>query len=214
MHLCKKTAIIIVVKEKDAKKKNMHNEGGARRGHGAVKILALILVLAAAAYYGYQMMESRQQKEKADKAMTHLEKVIPGLGNDTGMTGGAGRDQLAAITYDGIDIVGVIEIPSLDIMAPVAGKNVDEAWYASWLDGSPVRTQFRIIGGRKDVFRKIARLKPGDNVSFTDTEGVRYNYRVTTQYHIKKWDMGENALQICYETDSDTYFAVGCAAAE
>ena len=54
-------------------------------------------------------------------------------------------------------------------------------------------------------------LKPGDKVAFTDIDGVRYEYEVTTQYHLKKWDQGENELQLCYETtDDDTYFVVGC----
>lgn len=180
----------------------------------AVRALAFTLAVAVIVVAGANLWKSYKQKEKAGRVMTQLEKIIPGLGSDTGISMGTGRDQLAALSMEGMDIVGVIEIPSLDIKAPVTGKNISEAEFATWLDGSPVQKYFSIIGGRRDVFRNIARLKPGDNVSFTDTDGVRYNYRVSTQYHMKKWDEGDNDLLICYEAGSDTYFVVGCSATE
>ena len=185
-----------------------------KKGRKAARILAGILALLLVAGGGYRLYTLHQHSVRARKAMAQLEKVVPGLGTDTGISRGAGRDQLSAITLGGTDIVGVIEIPALNIMAPVTGKGLNEACYATWLDGSPVQEHFRIIGGRWDLFRKLARLRPGDNVAFTDVDGVRYNYRVTTQYHIKKWDMGENDLQLCYETDDDTYFCVGCGLAD
>ena len=55
---------------------------------------------------------------------------------------------------------------------------------------------------------------PGDNVSFTDVYGTTYEYKVTTQYHLKNWDEGDNDLLLCYRTDSDTVFTVGCEGAE
>ena len=62
------------------------------------------------------------------------------------------------------------------------------------------------------MFRRIAGLSPGDRVTFTDVDGVRYGYEVMTQYHLKKWDEGDNDLLVCYESDDDTYFVVGCSA--
>ena len=183
----------------------------SKSGNRIVKLLVLVIILAAAGYAGYRIYGGTQGDAKAEGVMSTLEKVIPGLGVDTGVERGMGRDPLAAISVDGMDIVGVIEIPALDIMAPVTDKGVEEPYFAAWLDGSPVQGNFKIIGGRDDIFRKIASLKPGDKVVFTDIDGVRYNYNVTTQYHLKKWDAGDNDMQLCYETDGDTYFVVGCS---
>lgn len=177
------------------------------------RILRLIIVLAILAmigYGGYRIFSSVNSGSRAEETMRTLETIIPGLGVESETSGGLGRDPLAAISIDGLDIVGVIEIPALDIMAPVTGKDISEEYFASWLDGSPVQGNFKVIGGRDDIFRSIASLKPGDRVTFTDIDGVRYNYNVTTQYHLKKWDAGENDMQLCYESDGDTYFVVGC----
>ena len=68
-----------------------------------------------------------------------------------------------------------------------------------------------MIGGRwSGAFKRIDDLKPGELVSFADMDGVRYDYRVSTQYHLKAWDDGANDLLICYDTDEDTRFVVGC----
>ena len=146
--------------------------------------------------------------------MTALQNIIPGLGSDTGVSTGLGRDPLAAVSIDGTDIVGVLEIPSLNIDAPVTAKDYSEEYFATWLDGSPASGHFEILGNQADLFRNLPKLKPGDRVSFTDVDGVRYNYTVATQYHLKKWDDGDNDLLLCYTTDDDTYFVVGCTYAE
>lgn len=185
--------------------------GGTRRIRNLVIIL---IVIACLGYGGYRVYEDMYGGTRADEAMKTLQSVIPGLGVDTDVATGLGRDPLAAITIDGIDVVGVIEIPALDIMAPVAGKGIEEEYFASWKDGSPVKGHFEILGGRDDVFRRISSLKPGDRVIFTDIDGIRYSYSVTTQYHLKKWDDGDNDLLVCYATDDKTYFVVGCTSTQ
>lgn len=188
----------------------MAGRAGSRGNNRIVKVIVLVVIIAALGYMGYWFYNANSGSRKAEQTIKTLQDVIPGLGSETAVQTGLGRDPLAAISIDGVDIVGVIEIPSLDIMAPVAGKDVDEEYFASWLDGSPVKGNFKVLGGHDDLFRRISKLKPGDKVVFTDIDGVRYNYTVTTQYHLKKWDEGDNDLQLCYASDGDTYFVVGC----
>ena len=188
----------------------MAGKKGSRGNNRIIKLIIVLVIVACLGYAGYRIYMDRNGGAKAEDTMRTLQTIIPGLGVDTDIQSGLGRDPLAAISIDGVDIVGVIEIPSLDVMAPVTGKDTTEEYFASWLDGSPVQGHFKVLGGRDDVFRKISSLKPGDRVIFTDIDGVRYAYSVTTQYHLKKWDEGDNDLLICYETDSDTYFVVGC----
>ena len=189
-----------------------------RNKHGSgniIKLLMVLVVIAAVAALGWWLYSGHQGNAKSDAVMSKLSEIVPGLGDDSVESTGIGRDPLAAISIEGIDIVGVLEIPSLNINAPVTSKDYSEEYFASWVDGSPVHGHFMIKGGRDDLFRKLARLKPGDRVAFTDIDGVRYRYEVTTQYHLKKWDEGENEMQLCYETtDGDTYFVVGCGAAQ
>ena len=181
------------------------------KGNNLMRLFALLLVIGLIAFAGWELNGERQGSAKASLVMETLERIVPGLGIDTGISTGNGRDPLVAFSIEGIDVVGVLEIPALNIMAPVAAKGYKEEYFASWLDGSPVQGHFMVIGDKNDLFRKIEKLRPGDRVIFTDIEGVRYSYEVTTQYHLKKWDVGDNDMLLCYESDSDTYFVVGCA---
>ena len=182
------------------------------RSRKIIKIVICLVLIAAAALTGWKYYSGRQGSERSRSVMNTLRDIVPGLGEDSGVQSGNGQDPPAAVSIEGIDIIGVIEIPALDITAPVTGKDYREEYFASWLDGSPVQRDFKVIGDRNDIFRNISRLQPGDKVIFTDIEGVRYTHAVTTQYHLKRWDEGDNDLMLCYETDSDTYFVVGCSA--
>ena len=169
-------------------------------------------MIAVLGYAGWRVFSNQQGGSKAKTVMAALEEIIPNLGVETEVSTGIGRDPLAAVSIEGIDIVGVLEVPALNINAPVTGQSDREEFFASWLAGSPVQGHFQVIGNKDDLFRRLAKLKPGDRAFFTDIDGVRYSYEVSTQYHLKKWDEGDNDLLLCYETDNDTYFVVGCKA--
>lgn len=179
-------------------------------GGKLIKIVVALILISAAALVGWQLYNNAHGRSKADNVMNALKNIVPNLGTESEMNPGVGRDPLAAVSIDGIDIVGVIEISALDIKAPVTTESFSEEYFASWIGGSPVQGHFKVMGDRNDLFRKLSKLRPGDRVVFTDIDGVRYSYEVTTQYHLKRWDEGENELMLCYETDSDTYFVVGC----
>ena len=175
-------------------------------------LIAAVLVLAAAAYAGHTFLGLHKGSQHSEQVMETMKTLIPGLGVETGISTGQGRDPLPALSIDGVDIVGCIEIPSLELMAPVAASGYEEEGFAAIVSGSPVKGKLRIKGGRGDVFREIAKAAPGDTVTFTDIDGVRYNYRVTTQFHLKDWDEADNDLMLCYESDEDTDFVLGCTA--
>lgn len=193
----------------------MASENNKASGGSVRRILTILIaaaLMAAVAFCAYSFCEKRQGREKAERVMSSLQQIIPGLGQDTGIQTGAGRDPLAKVSIEGLDIVGVLEIPSLDICAPVTGKSINEEYFAEWQSGSPAKGHFMLRGNKGDLFRSISKLEPGEKVYFTDIDGVRYPYHVVTQYHLKKWDEGDNDLLLCYESDDDTFFAVGCSA--
>lgn len=185
-----------------------------RRWRSISRWIMAIVVVAVLAYAGYTFMQLRESAKHADEVLDTMKTLIPDLGVDTGESTGQGRDPLASIMIDEKDIVGCIEIPSIGLMAPVTAGGYEEEGFATIVSGSPVKGKLRIKGGRNDVFRKLAKAAPGDKVAFTDIDGVRYNYTVTTQFHLKDWDEADNDLMLCYESDEQTDFVLGCTAAE
>lgn len=175
----------------------------------AKRVLAL-LIIAALAFGGYTVLQIQRSMKHSNEVLEVMKTLVPNLGVDTGISTGQGRDPLAALSIDEIDIVGCIEAPSIDLMAPVTAEGYEEEGFATIVSGSPVKGNLRLTGGRKDVFRKIAKARPGDTVAFTDIDGVRYNYTVTTQFHLKDWDEADQDLMLCYPTDENTQFVLGC----
>ncbi len=159
-------------------------------------------------------MQVKYASQDANAVLDKMYDLIPGLGVDTGVSTGRGRDPLPALSINDVDIVGCIEIPSLDIMVPVTAADYDRDGFITIVSGSPVKGKFRMKGNREDVFRDLTEAKPGDNVIFTDVDGVRYRYTVTTQFHLKNWDEADNDLMLCYDTDGQTQFVLGCTASE
>ena len=127
-----------------------------RRKVSLIKTLVILAVIATLGGTGWWLYSGQQGSAKADSVMRTLAEIVPGLGDDSADSTGVGRDPLAAISIEGIDIVGVLEIPALDINAPVTSKDYSEEYFASWLDGSPVQGHFMVKGGRDDLFRKLA----------------------------------------------------------
>ena len=179
-----------------------------------LKISIVLLIIAALGYSGYTYFHIQQSGKHAAEVLSKMENIIPNLGVDTGMSKGLGRDPLPVISIDQIDIAGCIEVPSINLMAPVTAEGYEEEGFATIAGGSPVKGNFKLTGGRDDVFRKLSKAKPGDTVAFTDVDGVRYNYRVLTQFHLKEWDEADNDLMLCYKTDDNTEFVLGCMYAE
>ena len=101
------------------------------RGGKKIRIIAGLILLALLVFAGWRVYSGLSGSGKADRVMKKLYEIVPDLDIDTGESKGAGSDPLAAISIEGVDIVGVIEIPSLDIIAPVTGKNFSEEYFAS-----------------------------------------------------------------------------------
>lgn len=170
----------------------------------------ILLVAAVFACAGFFIFHQKQSGSEADEVIKQLEIIIPGLGQELEYSQGMGRDPLIAYSAGDIDVVGVLQIPSLNLMAPVADKKEEKPAFATWVSGSPVKGKFRLTGGRTDVFVDLTKVKPADKIIFTDIDGVQYHYEVTTQLHLKNWDDADYDLMLCYDTDDQTQFVVGC----
>ena len=178
-----------------------------------VKYIAAFLFIAVLAYSGYHYTQICAGARHANEVMEEMRAVIPGLGVDTDVSSGNGRDPLPEVVISDKGIVGCIQVPAIEVTAPVTSTGQEEEGFATLSGGSPVKGNLKISGGRKDVFRNLSKVRPGDTVAFTDIDGVRYNYRVLTQFHLKDWDEADQELLLCFRTDDDTMFVVGCTEA-
>ena len=103
------------------------------------------------------------------------EQVIPDYQLDPQM-------EMPVTTIDGVDYIGVLEIPALKLTLPVAGD-----WSYALLDLAPCRyagsaylDDLVILGHNyRGFFRDLSQLQPGDAVFFTDTDGNRFPYAVS-----------------------------------
>lgn len=179
-----------------------------------IRLILLLLIVAAAGYAGYRALQIKKAGHDADAVLDVMYDIIPGLGVETGVSTGAGRDPMMTLSINEIDIVGCLEIPSIDLMAPVTVAGEETNGFVSYVSGSPVKGKLMLEGDRETTFMKLTKAQPGDLVAFTDIEGIRYNYRVTTQFNLKDWDEAENDLMVCYRADGQTRFVLGCTKAD
>lgn len=184
-----------------------------RSGKRIFLVIGIAIIAMAAALAAYLLIPGKQDNEQSRAAVESMKDIIPYFGTGQGRTE-MGRDPLAVISIEGTDIVGGLEIPSIDLIAPVAEKGHGKEFFASRMKGSPVSGHFIITGGRHDVFSRITKVKPGAKVRFTDVDGIAYEYSVITQFHKKTWDKADYGLMLCYKTDKNTYFVLACDAAE
>ena len=185
-----------------------------RNGLRVAALIAVALVAAGLIWGGYTIREQKKGRQQAEKVLDAMKELIPGLGAETEGSGQMGRDPLAALSVESVDIIGCLEIPALDIEAPVMNKGNKGKYFVTWKSGSPVKGRFRLKGGRHDVFQNLSKANPGDKVIFTDIDGTRYVYQVTTQYHVKDWAKADNDLILCYTVDENTDFVLGCTLGE
>lgn len=185
-----------------------------RRNSKKIIVISIAIFVAMLICVCYLFMPKKQDNEESRAVIESMEGLVPYFGMDYEYSSGMGRDPLPVMTVNGVDIVGAIEIPSLDLRAPVTDKGVKKKYFARWAGGSPVKGRFRIMGGSGDVFSRLSKGKPGERVIFTDMDGVRYEYTITTQFHLKDWAKADNDLMLCYKTDSDTKFVLGCTKAD
>ena len=125
---------------------------GMSKKSSIAKWIITLMVIALLGYGGYSFLQLETSMKHSEEVLNTMKSLIPNLGVDTGVSTGVGRDPLAALSIDEIDIVGCIEVPSIDLMAPVTAAGYEEEGFASVVSGSPVKGNLRIIGGRNGDF--------------------------------------------------------------
>lgn len=140
----------------------------------------LILIAAAVILAGYNVFCSVRGGSAAGDTLAGLEKVTgtekpaPSYMLNPDM-------EMPEVEIDGIMYIGKVSIPSIGVNLPVASSfdysvlNISPCRFK----GSAYRDSMIICGHNfRTHFGSLARVKAGDQVTFTDTEGNVFTYEV------------------------------------
>ena len=150
----------------------------------------LLLIAAALSLTAYNLWENQRATAAAQQALTAmkeqsepkgtkstegLEAVIPEYVRNPNM-------EMPVVEIDGIEYIGTLEIPALELELPVIST-----WSDALLDCAPCRyvgsayLDNLIIAGHnyRGHFGALHRLLAGDKIQFTDAAGNQFSYVVS-----------------------------------
>lgn len=143
-------------------------------------VIGLILIFCAAALLFYNNYESRKAEEQANALMNSL---VGAIGQNQSGYLDPFDEEMKVVEIDGYGYVGYLSIPDLNLNLPV----MSECDY-SRLKVSPCRyygstkTDNLVIAAHnyRSHFGYIGKLESGATITFTDMEGTKKTYTVTT----------------------------------
>ena len=150
-------------------------------------VIGGVLLLAALGLYGYNRYEDAQAGAEAQVVVQDLEQKLEQTVSKAESTETSADSEemlspeLPVVMLDGYDYIGVISIPAIDIKLPVMSD-----WSYPKLKISPCRefgssrTDDLVIAAHnyESHFGKLGSVSVGDNVIFTDMDGVENHYIV------------------------------------
>lgn len=150
-------------------------------------VIGGVLLLAALGLYGYNRYEDAQAGAEAQVVVQDLEQKLEQTVSkaESAETSADSEEMLSpelpVVMLDGYDYIGVISIPAIDIKLPVMSN-----WSYPKLKISPCRefgssrTDDLVIAAHnyESHFGKLGSVSVGDNVIFTDMDGVENHYIV------------------------------------
>lgn len=145
-------------------------------------VLGVLLMLAAGGLYAHNRYEDAHAGAEAQTVVQDLEeKVVEKTETAAESTPEEMTAELPSVFVDGYDYVGVLTIPALDLRLPVM-----QDWSYPKLKIAPCRqygssrTNDLVIAAHnyETHFGKIGTLAVGDEVRFTDMDGIDNYYSV------------------------------------
>ena len=145
-------------------------------------VLGVLLMLAAGGLYAYNRYEDAHAGAEAQTVVQDLEeKVVEKTETAAESTPEEMTAELPSVFVDGYDYVGVLTIPALDLRLPVM-----QDWSYPKLKIAPCRqygssrTNDMVIAAHnyETHFGKIGTLAVGDEIRFTDMDGIVNEYVV------------------------------------
>lgn len=175
-------------------------------------LTGILLLCGAVGLVAYNMYQSNAAFEKSQEVMTELRQLIPEPSAYTG-TAAAGTEppsddlfaqyeeptmapppEMHNVTVDGENYCGYITLPTLGLELPVMS-----GWSYERLRTSPCRYSGTVEGRDMIIaahnynshFGRIKELSQGDEIWFTDADGIQYRYRVDYTENIDGYDVDQ-----------------------
>ena len=155
-------------------------------------ILLIILVIAAIAVGGniiYTYISDKNTENDMTQAAIQLEEEIKNINTKD-------NSQKKEMTYKGYDVVGIIEIPKIDINYVILPKTTVEAMKISvtkfWGPEINEIGNFSIAGHNNwngTMFGKVKRLEIGDIIKLRDLYNNTVEYKVFDKYSVDPNDI-------------------------
>ena len=181
-------------------------EGAARRKGGIWITLGLLLIVAALALVSYNLYDALRAEQSAWRIINSLEEASE---EDSRISAPAEASEKAALpqepvldsqmempvkTIDGIEIVGVLRIPTLELELPIISQ-----WSYPDLQTAPCRYSGSaylnnlILCGHNysSHFGNLKELREGDIITFTDMDGNLFTYEMAERETLMPTSVGE-----------------------
>lgn len=182
-----------------------HGKKRKQKGRFLIR-LGLLLIAAALCFIIYNLYEEHRAREQSGQALDALQEYIPGSdqNDDTSMPDYMLNPdmEMPTQTIDGIDYIGVLAIPSLNLELPVISQ-----WSYPNLRIAPCRYSGSAYSGGLVIaahnydshFGRLKTLQTDDEVIFTDIDGNTFTYKVavmeileplaTEEMKSEEWDL-------------------------
>ena len=146
--------------------------------------LGVLLLGAAAILFVVRQAQDKQRAADIPSLIEKIEAALPE--RSAGVIENRADSAMAAVEIDGIDVIGLLELPGRGIKLPVSAE-----WDSSEQSFRPARFMGSvydgtlIVGGRSEAgnFAFIDQLDAGEELTFTDMTGRVFRYTVRKICH-------------------------------
>ena len=154
----------------------------SRRAGAALMALGLLLLGAAGGLSARNRAEDAAAGASSARALAMVDAVIESAAVREENSCAGGDPGMPQVQIDGMDYVGRLRIPTLELELPILSQ-----WDDDRLKIAPCRYSGTARGGDlvllahnyRKHFGPIRHLEPGDELSFEDMEGTVFVYEVT-----------------------------------
>lgn len=155
--------------------------------------LGLLLMVAALFLTGYNFIEEKRAESSSDEAVAKLVEILPSPAESDSSFSGAEEEipdyilnpdmEMPIKTVDGVDYIGVLSIPSLELELPIISE-----WSYQNLKIAPCRysgsayNQSLVICAHNYAshFGNLEKLDIGEKITFADVDGNVFYYKVAS----------------------------------
>lgn len=163
-----------------------------------ILVIAIIAIIGIIGFIGYSLYRKYYIEKGAEEAVAQFENLV-GDNNSTTQEDITGIDNTALenvttssgqiLTYKGFNVVGIIQIPAIDLRYPILEKVTKKSLETSvaWLYGPGMNVVGNnvIIGHNYrngTMFSDVNELENGNAIYITDLTGNRVKYIVYNKY--------------------------------